>query len=138
PVGHGAQLPAGRAPVCHGRRPGLGAACGDERAAAGYSAVAGDRDPPVRATGARVCPIDAGHGVSPHTQNFVRTEYPRTASAHKLCENRKQQPTEGESPCLTLQRPVTPTARTSASHAPCGKRLAALANAAASPAQSDS
>src|SRR5690606_4414133 len=37
----GAQLPAGRAPVGHGRLTGLGAACGDERAAAGYSAVAG-------------------------------------------------------------------------------------------------
>src|SRR5690606_31747528 len=137
-VDRSAQLPTGLAPVGHGRRPGFVAPCGDERAAADYSAAAGDGDPPSGATGGRVRPVDAGHGVSPHTQNFVRTEYPRTASAHKLCENRKQQPTEGESPCLTLQRPVTPTARTSASHAPCGKRLAALANAAASPAQSDS
>src|SRR5690606_14669943 len=128
-VDRSAQLPTGLAPVGHGRRLGFVAPCGDELAAADYSAAAGDSRPPSGATGGRVRPVDAGHGVSPHTQNLVRTEYPRTASAHKLCENRKQQPTEGESPCLTLQRPVTPTARTSASHAPCGKRSDASANA---------
>src|SRR5690606_36881040 len=53
-VDRGAQFTAGRAPVCHGQLVGVVSARGDERAAAGYSAVVGDRDPPVRAAGARV------------------------------------------------------------------------------------
>src|SRR5690606_34554813 len=46
-VDRSAQFTAGLAPVDHGRLTGRGSARGDERAAAGYSAVVGDRDPPV-------------------------------------------------------------------------------------------
>src|SRR5690606_3631511 len=83
PVGHGAQFTAGRAPVSHGRRAGVVAPYGDERAAVDYSAAAGDGDPPSGATGGRVRPVDAGHGVSPHAENSVGIEYPETALLHK-------------------------------------------------------
>src|SRR5690554_4871545 len=74
PVDRSAQFTAVFAPVGHGQLTGVVSACGDERAAAGYSAVAGDRDPPGGAAGARVCPVDAGHAVLP--------------SCRKLCGNR--------------------------------------------------
>src|SRR5690554_2406089 len=79
----GAQLPTGRAPVDHGRRTGVVTPYGDKRAAADHSAAPGDGDPPSGATGGRVRPVDAGHGVSPHAKNSVGIEYPETALLHK-------------------------------------------------------
>src|SRR5690606_27658444 len=58
-AGHGAQLAAVFAPVDHGRFPSFVTPYGDKRAAADYAAAAGDGDPPVRASGARVGPVDA-------------------------------------------------------------------------------
>src|SRR5690606_4868355 len=69
-VGHGAQFTAGRAPVDHGRFPSFVTPYGDKRAASDYAAASGDGDPPIRATGGSVCPIDAGHG-SPLRRNSV-------------------------------------------------------------------
>src|SRR5690606_41337743 len=54
PVGHGAQFTAGRAPVSHGRRAGVVAPYGDERAAADYSSAVGEREPVRCANGRRV------------------------------------------------------------------------------------
>src|SRR5690606_36287395 len=86
--GHGAQLSSGLAPVGHGRRPGVVFARGDERAAADYAAASGDGDPPGGATGARVCPVDAGHAVLPSCRKTLWGQSILKLRSHtSACEN---------------------------------------------------
>src|SRR5690606_17378950 len=71
-VGHGAQLSTVFAPISDGRRTGLVTPYGDERAAADYAAVAGDRDQPIRATGARIRPVNPCHVLTPPRRLRIR------------------------------------------------------------------
>src|SRR5690554_791335 len=71
-VGHGAQLSTVFAPVSHGRRTGVVAPYGDERAATDYAAASGNGDPPIRATGARICPVNPCHVLTPPRRLRIR------------------------------------------------------------------